>query len=125
MHWNRWRRHGDPLHLEQIQGDDRARLRSRVEVQPNGCWHWTGQRNANGYGRMLFRGAKAYAHRVAYELFTGPVPEGMDVGHRCHDDDPLCAGGVECTHRRCANPEHLVPETPRVNRGRSNDRRVA
>lgn len=65
--------------------------------EPNsGCWLWTGTIFRNGYGRMNFgyRGSGRGAHRVAWELYHGHVPEGMCVLHRC--DTKLCV-----------NPDHL------------------
>ena len=55
---------------------------------------WTGTRFASGYGRITQNGKRARAHRVAFELFVGPIPSGMHVLHRC-DNPP------------CVNPSHL------------------
>lgn len=66
-------------------------------VKGDGCWVWTGARNAQGYGRMTAgsRGAGYLrAHRVSWELANGPVPKGLWVLHRC-DNPP------------CVNPAHL------------------
>ena len=62
------------------------------------CWTWTGKRYPTGYGRF----GKHYAHRVAYELAYGPIPEGMHVCHSC-DNPPCC------------NPAHLWIGTPKDN----------
>jgi hypothetical protein len=71
------------------------RLWSRVEKTPAGCWEWTGNRNALGYGIVTVQHSKRFrAHRVAWELTRGPIPDGMVVCHRC-DNPPCC------------NPEHL------------------
>jgi len=51
------------------------------------CWIWNGTRR-NGYGVMWISNVTFYAHRVSYELFVGPIPDGMVVCHRC--DTPLC-----------------------------------
>jgi hypothetical protein len=58
------------------------------------CWHWTGYRGANGYGRINVAGRTVYAHRAAYELAHGAIPDGLQVLHRC--DTPACV-----------RPEHL------------------
>lgn len=66
------------------------------------CWVWTGRQNRNGYGRLHYQGDEKMAHRVAYEVFTGPIPEGMLLDHRCRT-------------RCCVNPAHLEPVTHSVN----------
>jgi hypothetical protein len=122
MHWNRWRRNGDPTVRHQIQGDDRARILSLVDRSPSGCWIWRGQLNPNGYGRLLFRGRKDYAHRAAFEIFVGPIGAGLDIDHECHNVDPSCAGGDACPHRACVNPGHLIQATKQHNRGKAGRR---
>lgn len=58
------------------------------------CWPYTRRLDALGYGRVEKSGPRAFAHRVAWELTNGRVPEGMDV---CHT----------CDVRHCCNPAHL------------------
>ena len=70
------------------------RLLSSVRFGASDCWHWCGVTNNFGYGRFSFRGRTQVAHRVSYETFCGPIPEGMSVLHRC--DNPSCI-----------NPDHL------------------
>ena len=66
------------------------KLRSRVVVDPEtGCHNWTGTMGDKGYGLVLIS-----AHRLAYELAHGPIPDGLLVLHKC-DNPPCC------------NPEHL------------------
>lgn len=55
-----------------------------------GCWLWCRARHQLGYGLS----SKGKAHRYAWELFNGPIPEGLSVLHRCDI-------------RNCVNPDHL------------------
>lgn len=92
-----------------------------VKVLPNGCWEWQSTINKRwGYGRFFYEGRQVHAHRVAHILFKGPIPEGMDVDHQCHNRDLSCKGGVTCPHRRCVCPDHIeaVTEKENVRRGR-------
>jgi hypothetical protein len=65
---------------------------------PDACWPWVGY-TQKGYGRLRGTdGRKALAHRVAYELSVGPIPDSLHICHTC-DNPPCC------------NPAHLVPGT--------------
>lgn len=89
---------------------------ARIRVLPNGCWEWTGNVNASGYGivkrERTTRGERA--HRVVYRLLVGPVSDALDLDHVCHDP-VVCTLGVGCPHRRCVNPAHVTPATRRAN----------
>lgn len=71
----------------------RDRLMKRVARNPeSGCWEWTGMRGSNGYG-LILAGSRSkrvhkMAHRVSYEIFVGPVPDGHVICHKC--DNPAC-----------------------------------
>lgn len=54
--------------------------------QPDGCIQWTGCTDNDGYG--IFDHRKA--HRVSYETFVGPIPDGLSVLHRCDNPPCLC-----------------------------------
>jgi len=70
------------------------RFWEKVDVRgPDECWPWTRKHNPKGYGQ--FRKDKmVQAHRMAWELTNGPIPDGLDVLHTC-DNPPCC------------NPHHL------------------
>jgi len=96
------------------------RLLARSYPLANGCWEWRGTLTRTNYGRIKRPGgAIALAHRVAYELTYGPVPDGFVLDHRCHTEDLTCPGGDDCRHRRCVNPHHLDVVTQRENTLRS------
>lgn len=88
----------------------REKFMAKVEVT-DGCWLWRGVTRLNrakvAYGRfsMYLDGRRTYytAHRMSYELFVGPIPEGHEIHHKC--DVPLCV-----------NPAHLLAMTPEEHR---------
>lgn len=69
------------------------------------CWLWTAALDRHGYGAFRTGGRHRLAHRVAYELVIGPIPEGLDLDHLCRVHD-------------CVNPAHLEPVTRRENLAR-------
>lgn len=62
------------------------------------CWSWLGSINSHGYGQFRLTGCRASrrenAHRVAYKLARGPIPDGLVLDHLCRN-------------RACCNPAHL------------------
>lgn len=100
MHYRRWRLYGSTVDRSQTREEA---FWSRVE-EPNGdgCWLWGGMITDKGYGAFSDQKRQRPAHRVAYELVVGPIPEGLDLDHLCRV-------------RNCVNPGHLEPVTRRVN----------
>lgn len=73
--------------------DIAERFSRKFEPCPmSGCWLWTGALDDDGYGRVLVDGRNSKAHRVAYTLHKGAIPEGLYVCHRC--DTPACVNPV-------------------------------
>lgn len=68
------------------------------------CWLWTGGTNGT-YGRFFDGAKQVYAHRFAYEMENGPIPDGFQLDHLCRT--PLCV-----------RPDHLEPVTNRENHHR-------
>lgn len=103
-HYGRWRRYGDPLRVGNTQGMD---LLGKLEfygwvVTEEGCWEWSGNKFTNGYGQLYVAGRKALTHKLSYELWVGPIPEGHIVRHKCDN-------------RPCLNPDHLETGTQQDN----------
>lgn len=58
------------------------------------CWLWMKSTASHGYGQTWDGTTVRLAHRVAWTLAVGPIPEGLTIDH-------------ECRNRRCCNPAHL------------------
>ena len=90
------------------------RFETKVK-QTDGCWEWTASKTHDGYGKFGLAGRMQGAHRIAYELYVGTIPEGLCVLHRC--DNP-----------GCCRPDHLFLGTKTdnardcINKGRGADR---
>lgn len=79
------------------------RLFAGIEVDANGCWVWTKATWPTGYGAIRCADqTMEYTHRVAVELFHGPIPSDQQVDHLCRN-------------RACCNPTHLEVVTQREN----------
>lgn len=64
------------------------RFRDHIITGP-GCWDWRGKKWRNGYGVFVVDAElQVAAHRFAWELVNGPVPDGLWVLHSC--DNPPC-----------------------------------
>jgi hypothetical protein len=99
--------HGHHVRLKEYQQPARD-FDTCYTVQPNGCHTWNFVNEGDdGYGTCTSNGKKVKAHRFAYERAHGPIPAGVHIDHLCHDP-ATCAGGKNCPHRACVNPEHLA-----------------
>ena len=80
---------------------DIERFWEKVE-QTDSCWNWKAAKGKGGYGRFRYEGRLGMAHKFAYELIHGTVPDGMEVDHVCHNTG-------------CVNPAHLRLTTHKQN----------
>jgi len=74
------------------------------------CLPWHKSLNEHGYGQTFVDGKHAKAHRAVWAEANGPIPEGMVIDHKCHNEAANageCAGGFTCSHRACVNLDHL------------------
>lgn len=71
------------------------RFWAKVWRDGDGCWWWTGALSV-GYGQLHHDGKPRGAHRLSYEWFVGPIPDGLHLDHLCRRPS-------------CVNPDHLEP----------------
>lgn len=114
-HYSRWRAHGDPNILGPrgargtVIADPIERFWSKVD-KTDTCWLWRGnRRKRGGYGSLGWQGRTVAAHRLAYEMLVGPIPDGLVLDHTCRETS-------------CVNPEHLEPVTVEENSSRARKR---
>lgn len=78
------------------------RFWSKVALaNPNDCWNWTAGL-FDGYGEFRLNATMVRAHRLAYEILIGPIPNALTIDHLCRN-------------RKCVNPFHLEPVTHKEN----------
>lgn len=75
-----------------------------IPVTESGCWIWLASGDGR-YGQVQWNGKWRKAHRVAYEVFKGCIPQGLVLDHLCR---------VTC----CVNPDHLEAVTIKENNAR-------
>lgn len=81
-------------------------IANKFSVDEGGCWAWTSNLSARGYGYLTVNGRSRRAHRVVYELLVSDIPDGLELDHLCR-------------RRNCVNPQHLDPVTHQENMRRA------
>jgi len=65
------------------------RFWEKVKInEETGCWEWIANKDSYGYGQFTYNGNTIKAHRLAWKIMYGDIPEGMSVLHKC--DNPSC-----------------------------------
>lgn len=100
-HYATARRSGEYVARTEVE-----RFWQKVDVEPAQCWTYTGTL-ITGYGQFCLSSSRAHmkrmpAHRYAWELLVGPIPEGLQLDHLCKN-------------RACVNPDHLEVVDARTN----------
>jgi HNH endonuclease len=76
-------------------GDPKRRLFASLKVDaPDKCWTWLGAKDRDGYGQLRFNYRHWKAHRFAYTVLVGPLPDDAPLDHTCKNPS-------------CCNPAHL------------------
>ena len=97
-HYKRWYKYGDPTFIPKRPSPE-ERFAAYIQAGGDGCHEWSGPLQAGGYGWFrIGRRVRVLAHRYAYEMARGPIPDGLVIDHLCRN-------------RRCVNPEHMEPVT--------------
>ena len=96
LHYQRQRKHGDPLGGGRLKGEPLRWIKEHVAYEGDDCLIWLFARSNNGYGCLRTNGRKYYAHRLMCELAHGEPIGRVDAAHSC-------GRGRD----GCVNPKHL------------------
>lgn len=87
---------------------NKSDIEANIRYDKRGCWLWEDDSSDNGAGYPIWKGRRTLLiHRIAYELYIGPIPK--DADGRTADLDH------RCNNKRCVNPHHRLPVTRALN----------
>ncbi len=95
LHYGRWRKTGSIADPQRPSAQDR--FWAKVDKgSMRECWQWLGSHGQAGHGTFWDGSKPEAAHRYAYRILIGPIPEGMTIDHLCRN--PAC---VNPAHMEC------------------------
>jgi len=91
----------NPLEMDRLPCSLEEALLRKIR-KTRGCWYWEGYAYSDPkrptiapYGRLKRPESSSFlVHRIAYEVWVGEIPEGMDIHHNC-------------ANTLCVKPAHL------------------
>lgn len=101
MHNWRWSHHGSADWCPPAPLSAEERFLAKVEKTET-CWLWRGTILSTGYGVLSLNGRAISTHRLSYQLYKGPIPDGLVIDHLC-------------SVTACCNPDHLEAVTNEEN----------
>lgn len=110
LHYTHWSKTGDPRRIDHPTfGMTPEQRLLHYTRKTDGCWLWEGAKIYSGYGSVCWSEFETpFVHRIAYMLWVGPIPPGLEIDHLC-------------SVRNCVRPDHLEV----VSRAENNRRRWA
>lgn len=112
-HYNEWYRINRPRKSRSKPEVAARKLATKEQlfltkaIKSEGCWGWSGTLSPTGYTTLNAERKKWFGHRVSFEMHIGPIPDGFDIDHKCHN-------------KSCTNPDHLQAVSRKENKENTN-----